>query len=569
MKPYRLQAAAAPLFKMLEALMDLFVPLVVADLIDTAIAAGDMRMIMERVALMVVIALVSLGFAITAQYFSARAAVGFSCDLKDALFDHICSLSLNQTQQIGADTLMTRMTSDMNQIQTGINMGLRLLLRSPFIVFGSFIMALTIDVRTSLVFAAAIPLLLVIVLGIMLVTIPLYGKVQAKLDHLSLLTRENFAGVRVLRAFTQERKSKEAFEKADEDYTEMVLFTGRITALLNPLTFLIVNLAVCVLIYKGALQVNAGILQQGQVVALYNYMAQMIVELIKLSSLMITLNKAAACARRVSDVFEIQPDMMDGNDVHDTEKVESICFDHVGYSYHASSARALSDITFTANSNQMIGIIGGTGSGKSTLAKLLCRLLDAKEGTILINDHPIREYSRKQLSDMIGLVPQKAMLFSGTIRDNIQMGKEDASDEEIFQALQIAQAKEVVDGKKEGLDTIIEQGGKNLSGGQKQRLTIARAIVKKPQILILDDSSSALDYATDARLRQSISKMHDCIVFVISQRISSIRQCDQILVLDHGRLAGTGTHQSLLASCSVYRQIHDSQSSKQDEREGL
>ena len=559
-RPYRVQAVLAPLFKMLEAFMDLFVPLVVADLIDTAIVAHDMKMIMIRVGLLVVLALVSLGFAITAQFFSARCAVGFACDIREALFVHVSSLSLRQNEKIGADTLMTRLTSDINQIQTAVNMGLRLLLRSPFIVFGSFIMALTIDHKAAIVFATAIPLLLVIVLGIMLVTIPMFKKVQGYLDRLSVKTRENLSGVRVIRAFTQEQKEVQDFKEADNTYTSYVVLTGRITALLNPVTFLIVNLAVCVLIHTGAIQVEAGILQQGQVVALYNYMAQMIVELIKLSSLMITLNKGIACAARVSDVLAIPSELSYGTMPVESNETGTVCFEHVSASYHDHGTPVVQDISFTVKEGEMIGIIGGTGSGKSTLVRLLTRTMDPKSGSIQINGKPLPSYPKQQLSKIFGIVPQKAVLFSGTIRQNMQMGKADASDEEIHEALTIAQADEIVAGKKDGLDTMIEQGGRNLSGGQKQRLTIARAIVSKPQILILDDSSSALDYAPDAKLRQAIAKMKNCTVFLISQRISTVRQCDQILVLDHGRLVGNGTHESLLSSCSVYQQINASQS---------
>ena len=560
LKPYRLQAVAAPLFKMLEAFMDLFVPLVVADLIDTAIVAGSIQMIIMRVYLLVVLALVSLGFAVTAQYFSALAAVGFACDIREALFVHVQSLSIGQCEKTGADTLMTRLTSDISQIQTALNMGLRLLLRSPFIVFGSLIMAFTIDVKAAMVFCVAIPVLLIIVLGIMLVTIPMFKKVQGYLDHLSALTRENLSGVRVVRAFTQEKKTVQDFRKADDIYTSFAIFTGRITAFLNPVTFLIVNIATCYLIHTGALQVNAGILQQGQVVALYNYMAQMIVELIKLSSLMITLNKGIACASRVSDVLSVTPDMTYGNTYVKSEEKGTIRFDHVSASYHTHGTPALQDISFTAKAGQAIGIIGGTGSGKSTLVRVMMRAMDIKSGEIQLNGHPIQDYPKQQLSSIFGVVPQKATLFSGTIRENMQMGNQDASDEKIMEAIQIAQATEVVEGKKDGLDTVIEQGGKNLSGGQKQRLSIARAIVSDPQILILDDSASALDFATDARLRKAIATIKGCTVFLISQRISTVRECDQILVLDHGRLVGTGTHQQLLSSCSIYQEINDSQS---------
>lgn len=559
-RPYRLQAAAAPVFKMLEALMDLFVPLVVADLIDTAIAAKDMKMILYRVMILVILALVSLGFAVTAQFFSARSAVGSACDIREALFNHIQSLSTGQCEKIGADTLMTRLTSDINQIQTAINMGLRLLLRSPFIVFGSLIMAFTIDGKAAAVFAVAIPFLLVIVLGIMLVTIPMYKKVQGYLDRLSVLTRENLSGVRVLRAFTQEKKSVHDFKEADNTYTSYVIFTGRITSLLNPVTFLIVNLATCVLIHTGALQVNAGILQQGQVVALYNYMTQMIVELIKLSSLMITLNKGIACASRVSGVLSIVPDMTYGNVDPAEKETGTLSFDHVSACYHTHGTPVVSDISFSVKSGQTVGIIGGTGSGKSTLVRLMTRVMDPKSGTILLNGHPIQDYPREKLCEIFGTVPQKAVLFSGTIRENMQMGNPEATDEQIGQALSFAQATEVVEGKKDGLDTMIEQGGRNLSGGQKQRLTIARAIVSNPQILILDDSASALDYATDAKLRKAIATLKNCTVFLISQRISTVRQCDQILVLDHGRIVGTGTHENLMKSCMVYQQINASQS---------
>lgn len=559
LKKYRHQAFFAPLFKMLEALMDLFVPLVVADLIDVGVRNGDRSYIMSRVLLLIGMAFVALLFSFTAQYFSASASVGFASDVRQSLFDHVMQLSHGQLEDIGSDTLMTRLTSDMNQVQTGLNMALRLLLRSPFIVFGSFVMALTINVRCALVFAVAIPVLLVIVMSIMLVTIPMFRKVQSKLDRISLLVRENLTGVRVIRAFGKEKEKVKEFDEANEDFTAYNLLTGRITALMNPLTYLLVNLATAVLIYIGAVHVNMGDLMQGQVVALYNYMAQMIVELIKLSSLLITINKALACAGRVSDVMNMECDMHYENEDVVLSQHGTISFENVSFAYGSNSKNAIDQVSFEITQGETIGIIGGTGSGKSTLVQLIERFYDAKEGTVKVDGFSVIKYPKHQLRDLIGYVPQKAALFAGTIRDNIRVGNPDASDEDIEEALSIAQAKEVVDGKEGRLDYVLEANGRNLSGGQRQRMTIARAVVRKPEILILDDSASALDFATDAKLRKAVHTMKDTTVLLVSQRIGTVMGCDQILVLDNGKLAGKGTHDELLKSCPVYEEIYDSQ----------
>lgn len=559
LKKYKGKALFAPLFKMLEALMDLFVPLVVADLIDVGVKNGDRTYIISRVLLLIALALVALLFSFTAQYFSAKASVGFASDVRQALFDHVMQLSHKQLEDIGSDTLMTRLTSDMNQVQTGLNMALRLLLRSPFIVFGSFIMALTINVKCALVFAVAIPVLLIIVLTIMLVTIPMFKKVQAKLDHLSLLVRENLTGVRVIRAFGKEKEKVEEFDQANDSFTAYNLLTGRITALMNPLTYLLVNLATAVLIYVGAVQVNMGGLLQGQVVALYNYMAQMIVELIKLSSLLITINKALACSQRVADIMNMESDMKYGNEEAVLQEHGTIRFEDVCFAYSESSKNAIDHVSFDVKQGETIGIIGGTGSGKSTLVQLVDRFYDINEGTLFIDGVNIKDFTKQQLRSLIGYVPQKAALFAGTIRDNIKVGNQEASDACIEEALQIAQAKEVVDAKEGRLDYVLEANGRNLSGGQRQRMTIARAVVRKPEILILDDSASALDFATDARLRQSIHTMNHTTVLLVSQRIGTVMGCDQILVLDNGRLAGSGKHEELLQNCSVYREIYESQ----------
>ena len=559
LKKYRHQAFFAPLFKMLEALMDLFVPLVVADLIDIGVRNGDRSYIISRVLLLIGMAFVALLFSFTAQYFSARASVGFASDVRQSLFDHVMQLSHGQLENIGSDTLMTRLTSDMNQVQTGLNMALRLLLRSPFIVFGSFIMALTINVRCALVFAVAIPVLLVIVMSIMLITIPMFRKVQAKLDHISLLVRENLTGVRVIRAFGKEKEKMKEFDQANDDFTAYNLLTGRITALMNPLTYLLVNLATAVLIYIGAVHVNMGDLMQGQVVALYNYMAQMIVELIKLSSLLITINKALACAGRVSDVLNMECDMhYENKDVTLTQH-GTISFEDVSFAYGSNSKNAIDHISFDIQEGETVGIIGGTGSGKSTLVQLIERFYDVKQGQVKVDGYSVTEYPKQQLRDLVGYVPQKAALFAGTIRDNIRVGNQSATDSDIEEALSIAQAKEVADAKEGRLDYVLEAGGRNLSGGQRQRMTIARAVVRKPETLILDDSASALDFATDAKLRQAVHTMKNTTVLLVSQRIGTVMGCDQILVLDNGRLAGKGTHEELLKNCSVYAEIYDSQ----------
>lgn len=560
LKRYRVQSILAPVFKMLEALMDLIVPLVVADIIDVGIAGGNRPYIYQRIVLLIFLALLGMLFSFTAQYFAARASVGATTLLRQDLFDHIESLSYTQIDFLGTSTLITRMTSDCNQVQTGLNMALRLLLRSPFIVFGAMIMPFTIDVRCALIFAVAIPVLAVVVLGIMLGTIPMYRNSQAQLDVILNRTRENLTGVRVLRAFCKEDEEVRRFDEENSTLTKMNEKVGRISALLNPLSYFLIQLATIILIQAGAIRVNLGALQQGDVVALYNYMAQIVVELIKLASLIITINRAIASAERVSKVLGTEPDMTypaTSKAFPDTD--EAVSFDHVHLAYQGAGAESLTDITFTAKKGQTIGIIGGTGSGKSSLVNLIPRFYDATGGSVKIGGVDVKDLARKDLVNLIGVVPQKAQLFQGTIRDNLKLGNESASDDELNEALVAAQAKEVVDKKDGGLDAMVEQSGRNFSGGQKQRLTIARALAKHPKILILDDSASALDFATEAALRKAIGKLTGTTVFLVSQRTTSVKHADQILVLDDGTLAGKGTHEELMKTCPVYQEIYYSQ----------
>ena len=571
---YKKEAELAPLFKMLEASFELLVPLVMAQIIDTGIKNQDLAYILKMGAVLVLLGVIGLACSLTAQYFAARAAVGFGAGVRRDLFRHINRLSYSEIDAQGTATLITRMTSDVNQVQSGVNLTLRLFLRSPFIVFGAMIMAFTIDVKSALIFAAAIPLLSLVVFGIMLISMPLYKRVQRQLDRVMQITRENLTGARVIRAFNREQDEIASFKEEGGLLIRFQIFVGRISALLNPVTYVIVNLAIVVLIYTGAGQVDSGRIPQGEVVALVNYMSQILVELIKLANLIISITKALACAGRISSVFEMESSIADpgeekGGQVKEENPPVSgtprVSFQNVSFSYQGSKEESLSDISFDAAPGEIIGVIGGTGSGKSTLVNLIPRFYDVTKGQVLVNGTDVRAQSLSKLRGQIGVVPQKAVLFKGTIRDNMRWGKEDASDQEIEEALETAQALEVVKSRKNGLDAMIFQGGKNLSGGQRQRLTIARALVRKPQILILDDSSSALDFATDARLRKALrERTGGAAVFLVSQRASALRHADQILVLDDGRLAGKGKHEELLETCPVYREICLSQLSGEE-----
>ena len=564
-RKYAKESILAPLFKMLEAFLDLLVPLVVAKIINDGIALNDTSLIIRQIMILVLLALISLLFSITAQYFAAKASVGFASSLRQDLFDHILSFSYTELDTVGTGTLINRLTTDINQIQNGLNLALRLLLRSPFIVFGAMIMAFLIDVKCALIFLGAIPVLLIVVFGIMLVSIPLFAKVQSAADSLLNTVRENLTGVRVIRAFRKEEDEIREFDRRNDSLTSMNLFVGRISALMNPLTFAIINIATILLIRQGALQVEMGILKQGDVVALYNYMAQIIVELIKLASLIITITRSLACAGRVRDILAVDPSMKFPAEepLPPASPQPAVVFDHVSFAYAKAGAESLSDISFEAEKGQVTGIIGSTGSGKSSLLNLIPRFYDATGGKVLIDGTDIRDYPRSSLLSRIGIVPQKAVLFAGTIRDNLKWGNENATDEELWQALTLAQAREVVEGKDGQLDHMLEQNGRNLSGGQRQRLTIARALVKKPEILILDDSASALDFATDAALRKALRTLKDTTIFIVSQRASSIMYADRILVLDDGTLAGNGTHDTLLETCDTYQEIYYSQFPKE------
>ena len=571
---YKKEAVLAPLFKMLEASFELLVPLVMAQIIDTGIKNQDLAYILKMGAVLVLLGVIGLACSLTAQYFAARAAVGFGAGVRRDLFRHINRLSYSEIDAQGTATLITRMTSDVNQVQSGVNLTLRLFLRSPFIVFGAMIMAFTIDVKSALIFAAAIPLLSLVVFGIMLISMPLYKRVQRQLDRVMQITRENLTGARVIRAFNREQDEIASFKEEGGLLIRFQIFVGRISALLNPVTYVIVNLAIVVLIYTGAGQVDSGRIPQGEVVALVNYMSQILVELIKLANLIISITKALACAGRISSVFEMESSIADpgeekGGQVKEENPPVSgtprVSFQNVSFSYQGSKEESLSDISFDAAPGEIIGVIGGTGSGKSTLVNLIPRFYDVTKGQVLVNGTDVRAQSLSKLRGQIGVVPQKAVLFKGTIRDNMRWGKEDASDQEIEEALETAQALEVVKSRENGLDAMIFQGGINLSGGQRQRLTIARALVRKPQILILDDSSSALDFATDARLRKALrERTGGAAVFLVSQRASALRHADQILVLDDGRLAGKGKHEELLETCPVYREICLSQLSGEE-----
>lgn len=570
LKTYRKEACLAPIFKMLEAVFELFVPLVIKGIIDYGIAAEDRAYCLRMGLLLLLLAVIGLAMATTAQWFSARAAAGFAAKIKQVLMEHIQKLSYTELDTIGTSTLITRMTSDVNQVQTGTNLVLRLFMRSPFIVFGSMIMAFTIDFKAAMIFVITIPLLSVVVFGIMLSSIPLYKKVQSQLDRVLGITRENLTGVRVIRAFNKEGEEISHFKTENEQFTRLQTFVGKISALMNPLTFVIVNSAILVLVWTGAWRVEGGILTQGAVVALVNYMSQILVELIKLADLIINITKAVACGNRIQKVLEVEPSMENGSKECIEEKrtpANAVDFNHVSLTYSGAGAPSLTDIDLHVKTGQTIGIIGGTGSGKTSVVNLIPRFYDATQGNVLVFGKPVKEQDMESLRSQIAVVPQKAVLFAGTIRENMKWGKEDATDEEIMEALTIAQAAEVVQKKEGGLDAFVEQGGKNLSGGQRQRLTIARALVRKPRILILDDSASALDFATDAALRKAIREMKNApTVFIVSQRTSSIRFADQILVLDDGKSVGVGTHDELLTTCSVYKEIYDSQYKKTDSK---
>ena len=562
LKRYTKESILAPLFKLLEVVFDLMVPLVVARMINIGVPGNDRGYMVRCFLILILMALLGLAASITAQFFAAKASTGFAADLRQAVFDHIQGFSFTELDTLGADTMITRLTDDINQVQTGVNMGLRLLLRSPFVVFGAMIMAFTIDVSCAWVFAVVIPVLFVAVFAIMLSSIPLYRKAQSALDRVTCLTRENLTGVRVIRAFCREDHSVREFDESSQALTRLNEFVGKISALLNPLTYVLINLAAVVLIDRAALRVNIGSIAQGDVVALNNYMLQITVELIKLASLIITLTKSMACAGRVASVLE-QPTSMTypEKDAQPRENADdAVCFDRVNFTYRNAGAPSLTDISFCAKKGQTVGIIGGTGSGKSTLISLIPRFYDAASGTVCLDGCDVKEYTQQALCRKVAVVQQRSVLFQGTIRDNLRWGNENASDEELWQALEVAQAREIVEGKEGQLDFRLEQGGRNLSGGQKQRLSIARALVKKPEILILDDSSSALDFATDAALRSAIHGLGGGVTtFLVSQRIACIRQADQILVLDNGSLAGVGTHEELLERCGLYQEIFDSQ----------
>lgn len=593
MKDYKLESILGPLFKMLEASFELFVPLVVARMVDVGIRGRDSGYILKMGGVLVLLALIGLACSLTAQYFAAKAATGAATSLRNDLFSHIGRLSYTEIDTVGTSTLITRMTSDINQVQSGINMTLRLLLRSPFVVFGAMVMAFTVDVRSAFVFVVTIPVLCVVVFGIMAVSMPLYKSVQRQLDKVLLTTRENLLGVRVIRAFNRQKSETEKFDRENGNLVRMQVFVGKISALLNPVTYVIINIAVVAVIWVGAEQADSGIITQGKVIALVNYMSQILVELIKMANLIIIISKAVACMNRVDSIFKVDssiedkgrhgsrkpgsqnsgsqnsgsqnPGPQNSGPQNPALRIPKVEFKDMEFVYAGAKEPALKDISFCAMAGQTIGVIGGTGSGKSTLVNLIPRFYDAASGQVLVDGTDVKEYSLDELRDKTGVVPQKSVLFKGTLRDNMRWGKQDASDEEIYRALDTAQAREFVDSKGEGLDLYIDQGGHNLSGGQRQRLTIARALVRRPEILIMDDSASALDFATDARLRKAIREnTGDMTVFIVSQRATTIKSADTILVLDEGRLAGMGTHKELLKDCQVYREICLSQLSKEE-----
>ncbi|WP_026890725.1 ABC transporter ATP-binding protein [Lacrimispora aerotolerans] len=567
LKKYKLESTLGPLFKLLEASFELLVPLVMAKVIDVGIKSQDSSYILKMGGLLVLLGIIGLVCSITAQYFAAKAAAGFGTALRNDLFAHINKLSYREIDTIGTATLITRMTSDANQIQSGINMFLRLFLRSPFVVFGAMVMAFTINFQAALIFVITIPILSVVIFGIMYFSMPLYKKVQKQLDQVLLTARENLLGVRVIRAFNRQRDEINRFDEENSLFVKFQVHVGKISALMNPLTYVIINIAIIILIHAGAGKVEQGIISQGQVVALVNYMSQILVELVKLANLIITISKALACANRVTSVFNKKPGIVETVHANVKEKPEEamVSFDSMNFTYEGAKAPALKNISFQAGKGETIGIIGGTGSGKTTLVNLIPRFYDVSEGDVKISGTDVREYPLGQLRELVGVVPQKSVLFRGSIRENMQWGKKDATDEEIYRALTIAQAREFVEEKGEGLEFMIQAGGKNLSGGQRQRLTIARALVKNPQILIMDDSASALDFATDAKLRKAIKEgTKDMTVFIVSQRAATIKNADKIVVLDDGIMAGFGSHKELLDSCGVYREICLSQLSEKE-----
>lgn len=564
LKSYKKETILAPLFKMLEASFELFVPLVIAGIIDRGIEDKDKTYILCMGGILVLLGIVGLVCSVTAQYFSARAATGFAAKLRKVLFSHIQKLSFSQLDENGSATLITRMTSDVNQVQSGVNLVLRLFLRSPFIVFGAMIMAFTVDVKAALVFVVTIPLLSIVVFGIMLISIPLYKKVQLSLDEVLFKTRENLTGIRVIRAFNKEEEEKQDFYEKNDALNKVQVFVGRFSALMNPVTYLIVNGAILYLIWTGAWQVEVGNLKQGEVVALVNYMSQILVELVKLANLIITVTKAIACAKRIEEVLELKVDNMPEKEDVNEEYKDCVVFENVTFSYHEGAQPAVTDITFKARKGETVGIIGGTGSGKSTLVNMLSAFYKPTAGKIYLDGKNVNSYEKEQLISKIGMVMQKAVLFKGSIADNLRFGNADATEEEMWKALEKAQAKEFVEQKEGGLSFVINEGGKNLSGGQRQRMTIARALVKNPEILVLDDSASALDYATDAALRKALKETgENQIIFIVSQRAASIMHADKIIVLDEGEMVGIGTHKELLDNCRIYREIYDSQFKKE------
>lgn len=569
LKGYKKECICAPLFKMLEATFELFVPLVMAAVIDTGIGNGDKGYVIRMCLILITLGIIGLVCSITAQYFAAKAAVGFSTGLRHALFSHIQSLSFTEMDTVGTSTLITRMTSDVNQAQNGVNMFLRLFLRSPFIVFGAMVMAFTIDWKAAMIFVVTIPVLAVVVFGIMAISMPLYKRVQEKLDAVLGITRENLTGAREIRAFNKEHSEIENFRERNEGLTAAQLFVGKISALMNPVTYIIINVATVVLIYTGAVRVDTGVITQGEVVALVNYMSQILVELIKLANLIVTLTKAGACMNRIAGVLDMESTMEFPEHAAGSMEGElAVEFKNVGLSYAGAGAESLCDIDFSVKKGQTIGVIGGTGSGKTSLVHLIPRFYDATRGSVLVDGKDVKTYTKEEIRDKVGIVMQKAVLFKGTIRENLRWGKRDATEAEMWEALTISQSKEFVEKKDGGLDAEIEQGGRNLSGGQKQRLTIARALMKKPEILILDDSASALDFATDAALRKAIREMKERpTVFIVTQRASSILYADEIVVLDDGAIAGIGTHEELLKNCEVYQEIYYSQFEKEEKRD--
>ena len=568
LKNYKKESVFAPLFKMLEASFELFVPLVVAKIIDNGIAKGDNIYVLKMGGALLLLAIIGLTCSLTAQYFAAKAAEGFGTEVRHALFKHIQTFSYDEIDRLGSSTLITRLTSDLNQVQSQVNMFLRLFLRSPFIVFGATIMAFTVDVKAALVFVVAIPILAVIVFGIMLATIPMYKKVQNGLDKILSETRENLSGTRVIRAFNKEQNEIDSYNESNDALNKFQIFVGKISAVMNPLTFVVVNFAMIGIIYVGGIRVDAGYLTQGMVVALINYMSQILIELIKLANLIINLTKAFACANRIEDVMKVESSMKFGNETEGKNKEIEVEFKDVSLMYAGSSENTIEGLNLKVLKGQTIGVIGGTGSGKTSLINMIPRFYDATKGEVLVNGTNVKEYTEEGLRNKIGIIPQKAVLFKGTIRSNLLWGNESATENDLMEALKQAQSYDFVMQKENGIDSVVEQNGRNFSGGQRQRLTIARALVRKPEILILDDSSSALDYTTDANLRKEIAKLKDMTVFIVSQRTASIMDADQIVVLDDGNIMGIGTHKELLENCEVYKEIYESQF-KKPEKEGM